>query len=85
MTQFAKFLMAAAATTMAVAPAVAAPTNPAASLSVVKSVRAGAPGAKASRLGGESGGLLIALGVGVAIIVAVIVAGSEGSKTPSSP
>lgn len=82
---YAKTLMTAAAATMTVAPAMAAPANPAAPLSVAKSVRADAAVAKDSKLGGENGGLVIALAVGVAIIVAIIVAGSIGEKDATSP
>lgn len=85
MKQLSKILAAAAVSAMAVAPAVAAPANPAASLSIVKAARAQASAAKGSKLGGESSGLLIALGAGVAIIAAIIVAGSIGTKDPTSP
>lgn len=80
-----RYLMAVAAATMAVAPAVAAPANPAASLSVAKSLRASTATIKGNRLGGENGGLFLALAAGVAIIAAVIIVGSEGSKDPVSP
>ena len=85
MKSYAKFLLSAAAATMAVAPAAAAPSNPAAPLSVAKSVRADAAVARDSKLGGENGGLFIALGVGVAIIVAIIIAGGIGEKDATSP
>lgn len=86
MNQLSRILTATAVASLAVAPAMAAPANPAASLSVVKATRAHASAAKTSKLGGgDSGGLVIALGAGVAIIVAIIVAGSIGSKEPTSP
>lgn len=85
MNQLRTFLMAAAVATMASAPVAAAPANPAASLSIAKATRASAPHGRANALGGENGGLFIALGVGVAIIVAIIIVGSEGSKYPTSP
>lgn len=87
MKQLSKFAMALAASTMAVAPAIAAPNqgNPAASLSVAKSLRVASPAQGASKLRGKNGGLLIALAAGVVIIVAIIIVGSEGSKTPTSP
>lgn len=85
MKRLSKMTVAFAVATMTVAPAMAAPANPAASLSVVKAVRANAPAAKGSKLGGENGGLIIAVAGGLAIIAAIIVVGSEGSKTPSSP
>ena len=53
-----KYLMAAAAATMAVAPAVAAPANPAASLSVAKSARAASVSGKKNELAG--GGVIVA-------------------------
>ena len=62
-----KFLSAVAATALVAAPVAAAPTNPAASLSVSKSVRASAPTAKGNKLAG--GGIVFAL------LAAAIVAG----------
>lgn len=84
MKQSAKFLMAAAAATMVAAPVAAAPVNKAAPLSITKSARAGAPATKANKLG-EGSGFLIAIAVGAAIIAAIVVVGSEGEETPSSP
>lgn len=84
MKQSAKFLMAAAAATMAAAPVAAAPANKAASLSIAKAARTGAPAAKGSKLGGGSG-FLIAIAVGAAIIAAIVVVGSEGTKDADSP
>lgn len=87
MKQLSKFAMALAASTMVVAPAMAAPNqgNPAASLSIAKSLRAASPAQGASKLRGGNGGLFIALAAGIAIIVVIIIVGSEGSKTPTSP
>jgi hypothetical protein len=67
------YLAAAAATALVAAPVAAAPTNPAASLSVSKSVRAGAVTGKKDKLAGS--GILIAVlaaaAVGAGIYVAV--------------
>ena len=65
--KIAKLMAAAVAASMSVAPAVAAPTNPAASLSVANSIRAGSTISKSNGLTGVS---TIPL-----IIGAVIVAG----------
>lgn len=84
MKTFSKLVMAAAVATMAAAPVAAAPANPAASLSVAKATRTGSTSANASDLAGGSG-ILIALAGGIAIIVAIIILGSEGSLAPQSP
>ncbi|MGR6328362.1 hypothetical protein ACU5AX_04800 [Sphingomonas sp. XXL09] len=76
-----KYLMAAAAATMAVAPAVAAPVNPAASLSVSKSVRTGSASAKKNELAG--GGVIIAI-LAAAAVVAGIVVVADSNDSPSS-
>ncbi|MBI0474375.1 hypothetical protein D9601_03220 [Sphingomonas sp. MA1305] len=73
--------MAAAAATMAVAPAVAAPVNPAASLSVSKSVRTGSASAKKNELAG--GGVIIAI-LAAAAVVAGIVVVADSDDSPSS-
>ncbi|MDQ1229877.1 MULTISPECIES: hypothetical protein [unclassified Sphingomonas] len=68
-----KFLSAVAATALVAAPVAAAPTNPAASLSVSKSVRASAPTAKNNKLAGA--GILaaiIAAGVVAIGVVAIV-------------
>ena len=77
-----KYLMAAAAATMAVAPAMAAPANPAASLSVTKSARAGSPTAKTNDLAG--GGFFVAIIAAVAVIVGIIIVANEDDE-PNSP
>lgn len=77
-----KYLMAAAAATMAVAPAMAAPANPAAGLSVSKSVRAGSATAKNNELAG--GGVFVAIIAAVAVIVGIVVVANENDK-PDSP
>lgn len=63
-----KYLVAAAAVSMTVAPAMAA--NPAASLSVSKSVRASAPTAKGNKLAG--GGILAALIAAGVVAIGVV-------------
>jgi hypothetical protein len=78
-----KFLTAAATTlSLLAAPAMAA--NPAASLSVAKSARAGAPAAKKSELAGAGlFGAIIAAGV-VAIGVVAIVNSEEDDDSDSN-
>jgi hypothetical protein len=65
-----KFLSAVAATALVAAPVAAAPTNPAASLSVSKSVRASAPTAKGNKLAG--GGILAALIAAGVVAIGVV-------------
>ena len=77
-----KYLMAAAAATMAVAPAVAAPANPAASLSVVKSARAGSKASGRSDLAG--GGFIVAIIAGALVIAGIIVVAGENNNSRSS-
>jgi hypothetical protein len=62
---FAKYLAALAATTLVAAPVVAAPANPATSLSVAKSVRASSASTKKNELAG--GGIIVAILAVVAI------------------
>lgn len=75
----AKILMTAAAATLAIAPAMAAPTNPAASLSVAKSVRASAPAKKGSELAG--GGVFVAIAAAVAVIVGIVIVANDDSDS----
>ncbi|MBD8620625.1 hypothetical protein IFT67_17015 [Sphingomonas sp. CFBP 13728] len=77
-----KYLAALAATTLVATPLVAAPNNPAASLSVAKSVRIGAKSTKNNDLAG--GGLIIALIAGVAVVAGVVVAASNDSDADSN-
>ena len=79
--RFASYLMAAAATTMAVAPAVAAPANPASSLSVAKSVRVGTPTTAKNKAMG--GGVIIAVLAAAAVIAGIVVVAQEDDKTDS--
>lgn len=76
-----KYLMAAAAATMAVAPAVAAPANPAAGLSVAKSARAGSKATNQSDLAG--GGFIVAIIAGVLVIVGIVVVADEDDSPRS--
>lgn len=80
--RFTKYLAAAAATSLAVAPAMAAPYNPAASLSLGKSVRAGSTSKHQNDLLG--GGIIIAVIAIVAVGVGVYV-GVDTKDSPSSP
>lgn len=77
-----KYLMAAAAATMAVAPAVAAPANPAASLSVAKSVRTGSVSGKKNELAG--GGILIAVLAVAAVAAGIVVVADDSSGKADS-
>ena len=77
-----KYLMAAAAATMAVAPAVAAPANPAASLSVAQSVRTGSVSGKKNELAG--GGILIAVLAAAAVAAGIVVVASDNSSNADS-
>ena len=76
-----KFIAAAAAVSMAAAPALAAPANPAASLSISSSVRASAPSAKSSKLHGS--GVVVAV-IALAAIVGGIVAATSGHSKSAS-
>ena len=73
-----KYLAALAATALTAAPVVAAPANPAASLSLSKSVRTGATAHKKSDLAG--GGLLIAILASVAVVVGIVVVADGGNS-----
>ncbi|QDZ06318.1 hypothetical protein FPZ24_01565 [Sphingomonas panacisoli] len=76
--RFAKYLGAIAALSMATAPALAAPANPAASLSVAKSVRASSPTANANQLHGA--GVFLAAAAVVGIIVAVVLIADDNKS-----
>ncbi len=80
--RLAKYLMAAAAATMAVAPAVAAPANPAANLSVAKSARAGAPVAAKNKAMG--GGIIVAVLAAAAVVAGIIIIADEDDSTDSA-
>ncbi|HEU0067479.1 MAG TPA: hypothetical protein VFQ57_09600 [Sphingomonas sp.] len=74
--------MTAAAATLAVAPAMAAPANPAASLSVSKSVRAGSTSAKKNELAG--GGVLIAILAAAAVVAGIVVVADSDDDADSN-
>lgn len=76
---YAKSLMIAAALTGAAAPAMAAPANPAASLSVAKAVRANAATKHDSRLGQSA----ITVGI-IGAIIALAVVLIATNDTPTS-
>lgn len=76
------YLAAAAAATMAISPALAAPTNPAASLSVAKSVRTGAASAKKNELAG--GGAFIAIIAAVVVVVGIVIVADSDDNSDSN-
>jgi hypothetical protein len=80
--RFGKFIMAASAATMAIAPAMAAPVNPAASLSVSKSVRAGSASAKKNELAG--GGIIVALIAAAAVIAGIVIVADSDDDADSN-
>ena len=75
-----KYLMAAAVATMSVAPVAAA--NPAASLSISKSVRTGSVSGKKSDLGGGGGFFVAIIAVG-AVIAGIVIVASNDDKPDS--
>lgn len=79
MTKIAGSLAALALTTASIAtPALAAPVNPAASLSVAKSVRASAPSNQKSKLAG--GGLLAAIIAASVVAIGVVAIVDDGNS-----
>jgi len=74
--------MAAAAATMAVAPAVAAPANPAASLSVAKSVRATSASGKKNELAG--GGVIVAVLAAAAVVAGIVIVADSDDNSDSN-
>lgn len=80
--KIAKLMLAAAAATMSVAPAIAAPANPAASLSVAKSVRAGSATAKDSEAVG--GGIIVAVLAAAAVVVGIIIVADSDDDSDSN-
>lgn len=75
-----KYLMAAAVATMSVAPVAAA--NPAAGLSISKSVRSGSVSGKKSDLAG-GGGFFVAIIAVVAVIAGIVIVASNDDKPDS--
>jgi hypothetical protein len=73
--RLAKILMAAAAVSMSAAPAFAAPTNPAASLSVAKSVRASTSAGKKNNV--IAAGVIVAVLAAAAVAVGVVVVADD--------
>lgn len=76
--KLAKYMAAVAALSLAAAPAVAAPANPAASLSVAKSVRAGTAAKGKDKLAG--GGIVVAVIAAVAVVAGVIIVASDDNS-----
>jgi hypothetical protein len=79
---FKTFLAASAASALIAAPVAAAPANPAATLSVAKSVRTGSASAKKSELAG--GGFIIAILAAVAVGVGIYVAVDSDDEADSN-
>lgn len=83
--KFGRYLAAAAAASLSIAPATAASFNPAASMSLGKSIRAGSSSTHGDDLLASGGGFLIALiivaGIGTGLGLSV---GNDGSA-PTSP
>lgn len=78
----AKFLIAGAAASLVVSPVLAAPTNPAAQLSIapaLKAVRADAPTAKKSKV--VNGVVIAIIVIAVGAAIGGIVAGTTGSSS----
>lgn len=80
--KFGKYFAAVAAASMAVAPAMAAPANSAASLSVAKSVRAGTSAKKGEQLAG--GGIIVAIIAVIAIGVGIYIVADEDDSPDSN-
>ncbi|WP_380787446.1 hypothetical protein [Sphingomonas sp. R86521] len=77
--RFGKYLLTAAAATMAVAPAMAAP---AANLSASKSVRAGAVSGEKSDVAGS--GIIVAVLAAAAVIAGIVVVADSDDKADSN-
>lgn len=77
-----KYLLTAAAATMAVAPAMAAPVNSAANLSVSKSVRAGSVSAKKDKLAG--GGIIVAVLAAAAVVAGIVIVADNDDNSDSN-
>lgn len=76
-----KFLAAAAVASLSVSPALAATANPAASLSVAKSVRASTPSAKQSELGAGFGFVGLAILAGIVAIGVIAIVNDDNSDS----
>ncbi|WP_443024411.1 hypothetical protein [Sphingomonas sp. Leaf34] len=75
-----KYILTAAAATMAVAPAMAA--NPAANLSVSKSVRTGSVSAKKNELAG--GGIIVAILAAAAVVAGIVIVADNDDNSDSN-
>ena len=82
MKMFNKIMTAAAIASLATVPAMAASTNPAASLSVAHSARAGTATTKDSDLAG--GGAFIAIAAAIAVVVAIVIVASDDDDSDSN-
>jgi hypothetical protein len=78
-----RFLAAAAAASLATAPALAAPVNPASSLSVSSAVRGATPSASKNELAG--GGIFVAVLAAAAVIAGIIIVADDDDDSPDSP
>ena len=79
--RIANYLAAVAAVCMTVAPAMAAPVNPASGLSVSNVARAGAPASAKQKLSG--GGIIIALLAAAAVIAGIVVIADSDDNSDS--
>jgi hypothetical protein len=80
--RFKSLTVAVAALSMTATPALAAPANPAASLSVAKSVRASSPSAKSNKLAGSS---IIPAVLALAIVAAGVYIAVDDNDNAKSP
>ena len=78
--RFTNMAAAAAALAMSATPALAAPANPAASLSVAKSVRASSPTARSNKL---AGGTIIPVVLALAIVAGGVIIAVDDNKSKS--
>ncbi len=77
-----KYFMAAAVATMAIAPAMAAPANSAARLSISAPARAGTSVSHKNKLAG--GGFIIAIVAAAAVIAGIVVVATNKDKPASA-
>lgn len=83
MTLMGKLLVATAVTMLSASPALAAPTNPAASLSIAKTVRTSAPTSRSrNKLAG--GGLIIVAAAAAAVIAGIILIIDDNDDSDSN-
>ena len=79
--RFQNLAVAVAALSMTAAPALAAPANPASSLSVAKSVRAASPSAKSNKLAGST---IIPAALFLAIVAGGVIIAVDDNKSKSN-